>query len=593
MNTQDLQSFFPGDFSMQLLFNPLGDTYLNSVIKSIFNHKEITEDEINNLKIFVDLRLEYEKKRVSLDEAHEIKNYISFFSLAHKSPYEKTPLEKTSFIFENIENIFFIITEQSKNKAEEFKRDLKKSFPNKNIELISMNENEDAHDYEDVYKNLRDIFDKYNLHTEETLIDNTLGFKMTSAVFYRFCVEQGVKLISWQNKQITPIENGFAVRVPGTDSLHFLRYPQFENYSLLCDINTLISEFKFKEASYLCKAINNNEKANLLKILSTWINIETFSNEEVFFSNIEIFSENCNSLKIADPKLKDSINKISQFFKSLTSLKDKKERRNNYIFFTTVFIYFNIFYSNSREVFLKTLLSKYLTKESIFSIFKELDELKKEISNIDISENENNESYNFFSDFSSVLEEHITDFSIDYSESDFAIFDFMKNLEYTLPKQVSFEKGILFLNKFNLKVDFNTHEVLKKYITKNNNNNLLKKLFSSKEYSFNHNQFKEIFFLYKKDSNARLPRPIHTKGSTIKYEKLKKEETLPTPEAVNTNFNRLEKHINILNQELETIFKNNKISISSKFIKLDNTDYKKGFNEYIDSCKIEISSDYI
>ena len=100
-------------------------------------------------------------------------------------------------IFDKIKKIFLIGTRESISSAKQYKNKLEEKFRNISVKIFEI----ETGDYEEVYNLLRVIIGENLLEKSNILIDNTLGNKMTGAVFYRFGVEQGVKLITWQNEQ--------------------------------------------------------------------------------------------------------------------------------------------------------------------------------------------------------------------------------------------------------------------------------------------------------------------------------------------------------------------------------------------------------
>lgn len=226
----------------------------------------LSKQEFNTLvlKNLIDRKIEYEKlyykdKIMDLDTL----SLISFFSLAKVEKFDITPIEKTMKIFDKIKKIFLIGTRESISSAKQYKNKLEEKFRNISVKIFEI----ETGDYEEVYNLLRVIIGENLLEKSNILIDNTLGNKMTGAVFYRFGVEQGVKLITWQNEQIKNIDD-FALRIPGTEKFNFVKEPEFFNYNTYRNIDYLLEKYKFEEAKMLFEQMNNYDMVLICKAFS-------------------------------------------------------------------------------------------------------------------------------------------------------------------------------------------------------------------------------------------------------------------------------------------------------------------------------------
>ncbi len=261
------------------------DIIREGIVESVLKEKEINQENIKNI---------------------HVKNIISFISTAELEDFDFYAVEKTLKIFNEIKIIILFVTEQTKISAEKLKSKLQSDGKRVQIELTGLD------DYEEIYESLAVIMDKYELDREETIIDSTQGPRMLGAVFYKFAVEQGIKLISWQSEL-----NDGNRRIPGKDKFNFIKAPQLKNFKLYQNANKLISNYKFKEASMLYSQINNNEMAFVLLIFSDIFSYESLKNYDAWTKQIEL---NIKKLKeIKDKSIRKKISKYIWLFSQLVT----------------------------------------------------------------------------------------------------------------------------------------------------------------------------------------------------------------------------------------------------------------------------------
>lgn len=275
----------------------------------------LSKQEFNTLvlKNLIDRKIEYEKlyykdKIMDLDTL----SLISFFSLAKVEKFDITPIEKTMKIFDKIKKIFLIGTRESISSAKQYKNKLEEKFRNISVKIFEI----ETGDYEEVYNLLRVIIGENLLEKSNILIDNTLGNKMTGAVFYRFGVEQGVKLITWQNEQIKNIDD-FALRIPGTEKFNFVKEPEFFNYNTYRNIDYLLEKYKFEEAKMLFEQMNNYDMVLICKAFSKIYCYETLSSIYGIFDEIDEFIKVTSGIE--DMSINKKIRKYNFIFSLLLS----------------------------------------------------------------------------------------------------------------------------------------------------------------------------------------------------------------------------------------------------------------------------------
>lgn len=317
---------------------------LKNELSEILNYLSNSDFDKNILTNLVNRKINFEKKKNEnkLKDLN-INSLISFYSLARLESFEVTPMEKSLRIFPNIKNIFLIVTKESKIFAEKYA----KTFLNGQIKIYDI----ETGNYEEVYNLLRQIIGENNIKKENLVIDNTLGNKMTSAVFYRFGVEQDTKIITWQNEQII-VPSGMAKRVPGTDNFNFIKEPEFFNFNTYKNIDNLLKHYKFEEAQMLFEQLNNRDMTIVCKAFSRIFNFETLSNIFGIYDEIESFL--ALTEYIEDSSLKHKVKKYRFIFSLLLNEIERKEVSTNNLY--------EINWNNFNEYQEKKLKSFYLNE---------------------------------------------------------------------------------------------------------------------------------------------------------------------------------------------------------------------------------------
>lgn len=282
-------------------------------------------------KYFQEYQIQYSKNK--------IKNLITFVSLS-KTPLtdklEELPFLKTMRVFNKINTIYLLYTEESEKKYNETKKFL--SNQNSKIEICGKKVNNE--DITSIYQYLKSLIINGDINKENTLIDSTLGLKMTGIAMYKLAVEYGIKSITWRDFQMpvyNKLKNGYEIdnnkngkRIPLLVELKFMQEPINENIKIYQAINKEISNFNFSVVANYYNNIGIKDYHFFYTKLGELINLTNIMelNPNNFYENIssfleQIFHHNFNE-KIVIDKIRDIIIKLAV-------LVNYKIEKNNFV----------------------------------------------------------------------------------------------------------------------------------------------------------------------------------------------------------------------------------------------------------------------
>lgn len=463
------------------IFKNYTENNTDIIKKAVLDKNNLTLQEIKSLSNMVSKNIKNENKKLG-DIISETFSYISFFSFAAIDEWELSPIDKSIEALKNIKECFFLATPESLTRAEKKKEDLLMKFSHKiNIKIIKIS----SDDYDEIYAHLENILTNSESAAANFILDNTLGFKMITGVFYKFAVEQGIKLISWQNEHCSIDDRIY--RIPATDKLNFLEFPQLKNHKVISNINNLIADFKFKEAKGLCEAINNFDRAILLDSLANIFNLENVLNSGNFLESIEEFLE--NKLILKNKNINDIYKNIVSLLNKILKIEKKEESKfYNIIYFYIGYNFIKSFlkdFKNDNDILRNVVIEKYYDnlKDENFvdecledcwfynfdlEIFDPLFELEEIQDNKDNNKIQTQPSWYENEVLSSLISEILT---IEEEESYLnngnltlykklqEIFKIVtsldrlkEDLEISLPKQIYLENNNLILKKFKLNI---------------------------------------------------------------------------------------------------------------------------------------------
>lgn len=255
------------------------------------------------------------------NDRKKIKKLITFISLT-RTPLddilEELPFFKTIKVFSNIDTLYLLYTEESKRKYEE----IVTFFLLNNSKIKLHGKQVDSENITTTHKYLKSLVISKKINKEDTLIDSTLGLKMTGIAMYKLAVEYGIKSLTWRDFQM-PVydkegdkyklnDNKNGKRVPLLVELKFLEEPTNENIKIYQTINKEIANFNFSVVADYYNNMGMEDSSFFFKKLSEIINLNTILefNCNNFYDNISTFLTDVFNHKFNEKILVDKIHSM-------------------------------------------------------------------------------------------------------------------------------------------------------------------------------------------------------------------------------------------------------------------------------------------
>lgn len=278
----------------------------------------------NFIKFYnIDIK-DYQKKFTNKrQKITKLITYISLTKTQVDEVIEKLPFLKTLDVFNKINTIYFLYTKESKRKFEE----IITYFLLNNSKIQIKGKQIDSENITNMLKYLKELVINGDINKENTLIDSTLGLKLTGIAMYKLAVEHGIKTVTWKDFQIpvyTKVENEYIVddkkngkRVPLLAELKLIEEPTDENMRIYQAINNEIEKFNFHAVANYYKNMKMKDYTFFYEELGNLINLTTILeiNPERFYKYIheflnKIFAHNFSE-KIVIEKIKNIVLKLS------------------------------------------------------------------------------------------------------------------------------------------------------------------------------------------------------------------------------------------------------------------------------------------
>ena len=300
-------------------------------------------NESYDLKEFIDFYKidvkEYQERFA--EERKNITKLITAISLTKTDMFEKIeklPFLKTIDVFDKVNTIYFLYTKESDKKFQEIKKYYKNSNKIKiKGQLI------DGEDISSMLKYLKGLVIDNKISKDDTLIDSSLGLKLTGIAMYKLAVEHGIKTVTWKDFQMpvyTKIDTEYEIddskngkRVPLLAELKFMEEPTDENIRIYQAINNEIEKFNFHAVANYYRNMKMKDYSFFYDELGDLINLTNILeiNSENFYEYISNFLERIFTHNFSE---KIVVEKIRYIVLRLALLVDYKDIENPKFNFT-------------------------------------------------------------------------------------------------------------------------------------------------------------------------------------------------------------------------------------------------------------------
>lgn len=258
-----------------------------------------------------------EKTDLSILKDKNITTLVSCvsFSSNENAIYEELPIFKSLRVFKNISKIYLAYTKESKDNYEEIEKELK----NENIEVIGKEIKNDK--IKDIYDYVRNLAIKEIINKENTVLDVTLGLKMSGIALYKISAEYGITSINWKELQLPvyeEFENGYkeikkTKRVPFTIQMTIMEEPLKESAKNYESLNNALERDEYNLVSEYYRNLGMLDLEFFFEELDKVLNFDTMSclKAERFYEKIKIFLINIlsyeNFTENTKKKIKDFV----------------------------------------------------------------------------------------------------------------------------------------------------------------------------------------------------------------------------------------------------------------------------------------------
>ncbi len=329
------------------IFKNFEQSFKNSKVRNSIEEVELSLkyhlNESYDLKEFIDFYKidvkEYQERFA--EERKNITKLITAISLTKTDMFEKIeklPFLKTIDVFDKVNTIYFLYTKESDKKFQEIKKYYKNSNKIKiKGQLI------DGEDISSMLKYLKGLVIDNKISKDDTLIDSSLGLKLTGIAMYKLAVEHGIKTVTWKDFQMpvyTKIDNEYEIddskngkRVPLLAELKFMEEPTDENIRIYQAINNEIEKFNFHAVANYYRNMKMKDYSFFYDELGNLINLTNILeiNSESFYKSIANFLERIFTHNFSE---KIVVEKIRYIVLRLALLIDYKDIENPKFKFT-------------------------------------------------------------------------------------------------------------------------------------------------------------------------------------------------------------------------------------------------------------------
>ena len=276
-----------------------------------------------------------EEEGVDTDKITKIVSAFSHSFGEKKSILEDLPFEKDLKIFPNVEELYLLYTEQTKNKFFEYKKTSRYKDIVK-IEGIMIDTSIDT-----LYRKVINLILEGKISKNNTVLDTTLGLKEIGIVFYKISVEKQIKSINWRetmlsnykpidenNKNRFAIEKGQGPRMSLVTKLNLMKDPLEESNRIYRKINENIMKANCQTVSDLYEVVGIDDLRffykEIGKIFSFFKMLEYSEDADSFYDDLNKILKKIFEYKF----LPENISKLREYVKYLLRIVYRAENSN-------------------------------------------------------------------------------------------------------------------------------------------------------------------------------------------------------------------------------------------------------------------------
>lgn len=259
-------------------------------LKRYLEEKNLAELEIEQLEKIYLRNMENQKAKIEEKiDTSKIKGLISCVSFSYNEnpkKYMENTYDRNINIFSNIDTFFLLYTEQSKKIFDRIKDVYK------NINIIGVLVTD--YTFLSIQNSINETLKKLKLDKNNCIIDITLGMKMITICLYKLAVETEIKAINWQEIQVQNFKTSRVRNFPFNSKLNIMIEPRKENMKMYAEINDLLEKYNFDGVASFYNRLNNEDMQFFYKNLAKLFSFEVMINLDytLFYKRVEEFFVN-------------------------------------------------------------------------------------------------------------------------------------------------------------------------------------------------------------------------------------------------------------------------------------------------------------
>lgn len=498
-------------------------------LEKIFEEKEKIKDKIGNIE--------------------NIKTLVSFISFSLNSEadiLQELPIEKSLRVFDNIENLYILHTDETKEHYKKIVKIIKKKY--KKLKITEMQV--EVNNLNDIYTPLKEKIMTGEIKSENTVFDVTLGLKMTGIALYKLASERSIISINWKELQLPRFikekdeyreDSNRLNRIQLTTVLDVMQEPIIENLKNRILINSALERGEYLLAAGYYEKIGMEDFGFFFKELDRVFSFEMMflAEPEIFFERVGEFLKNILKYKFFE---KSTIKKLKEFVVLLLAIYiDEKGEQPAWIKNNNLKITFEEIESKmeilakeegsyTMEIFCYLILKFFYKKiNREFLRNSGLDSIKEEMDGV----LEDGEKPKELKKAKSIEEVKDILFGEDlcFIEDELIVLDVERNFKEKVNSQITFESNILRIEKYGVEINFSPYEKLVKNLNNKSGKPLLYLLTNKEEDKYIDRDSFFVMMIGEKDYDLE---DVKRKFVKISKEDLKGKDQLYRKEKVDT-----------------------------------------------------------